>query len=69
MSKLLNFVAALLMLPVAIEAQDYSKYYQNLPVEVKQVSRPMIPSNEINIKEWFNNFPIPLNTCVFITKH
>ena len=51
MSKLLNFVAALLMLPVAIEAQDYSKYYQNLPVEVKQVSRPMIPSNEINIKD------------------
>ena len=39
------------MLPVAIEAQDYSKYYQNLPVEVKQVSRPMIPSNEINIKD------------------
>ncbi len=51
MSKLLNFVAALLMLPVAIEAQDYSKYYQNLPVEVKQVSHPMIPSNEINIKD------------------
>ena len=51
MSKLLNFVAAILMLPVAIEAQDYSKYYQNLPVEVKQVSRPMIPSNEINIKD------------------
>jgi polygalacturonase len=51
MSKLLNFVAALLMLPVAIEAQDYSKYYQNLPVEVKQVSRPVIPANEINIKD------------------
>lgn len=51
MSKLLNFVAALLMLPVAIEAQDYSKYYQNLPVEVKQVSCPTIPSNEINIKD------------------
>ena len=51
MSKLLNFVAALLMLPVAIEAQDYSKYYQDLPVEVKQVSRPMITCNEINIKD------------------
>lgn len=51
MNKLLNYVAALLMLPVAVEAQDYSKYYQNLPVEVKQVSRPVIPANEINLKD------------------
>lgn len=51
MNKLLNYVAALLMLPVAVEAQDYSKYYQNLPVEVKQVSRPVIPANEISLKD------------------
>ena len=51
MNKLLNYVAALLLLPVSMEAQDYSKYYQNLPVEVKQVSRPVIPANEINIKD------------------
>ena len=51
MNRLLNYVAALLLLPVSMEAQDYSKYYQNLPVEVKQVSRPVIPANEINIKD------------------
>lgn len=51
MNKLLNYVTALLLLPVSMEAQNYSKYYQNLPVEVKQVSRPVIPANEINIKD------------------
>lgn len=51
MNKLLNYVAALLMLPVSMEAQDYSKYYQNLPVQVAQVSRPVIPANEINLKD------------------
>jgi polygalacturonase len=44
-------MALSLLLPVAMEAQDYAKYYQNLPVEVKQVSRPQIPANEVNIKE------------------
>ncbi len=51
MNKLLNYVTALLLLPVSMEAQNYSKYYQNLPVEVKQVSRPVLPANEINIKD------------------
>ena len=51
MNKLLNYVAVLLMLPAAAKAQDYSKYYQNLPVEVKQVSRPVIPANEVNLKD------------------
>ena len=35
------------MLPAAAEAQSYSKYYQNLPVEVAQVARPTIPANEV----------------------
>lgn len=49
--KLLNLMALCLLFPVSMKAQDYSKYYQNLPVEIKQVSRPQIPSNELNIKE------------------
>lgn len=44
-------MALCLLFPVFMEAQDYSKYYQNLPIEVKQVSRPQIPANEVNIKD------------------
>ena len=50
-SKLLNLMTLCLFLPVSMEAQDYSKYYQNLPVKMAQVSRPQIPANELNIKE------------------
>ena len=32
-------------------AQDYSKYYQNLPTKVAQVSRPQIPANTVSITE------------------
>ncbi len=39
------------MLPTAVEAQEYSKYYQNLPVQVAQVSRPVFPANEVNLTE------------------
>ena len=39
------------MLPIALEAQDYNKYYENLPVEVAKVSRPAIPSNEVRLTE------------------
>ncbi|MBQ7419301.1 MAG: glycoside hydrolase family 28 protein [Prevotella sp.] len=49
MSKLLNVIAACLLLPVSMEAQDYSKYYQNLPVEMTQVSRPVIPNRGLSI--------------------
>ena len=52
MNKLLSSVAALLlMLPTAVLAQDYSKYYENLPTKVAQVSRPTIPANELSITE------------------
>lgn len=51
MNKLLSMMAAVMMLPVSMEAQDYSKYYQNLPVQVAQVSRPVIPANELSLKD------------------
>ena len=52
MNKLLSSVAALmLMLPAAAEAQDYSKYYQNLPTNVAQVKAPQIPANEVKLTE------------------
>ena len=52
MNKLLFSVAALLMaLPAAVQAQDYSKYYENLPTKVAQVSAPVIPDNELSLTE------------------
>ena len=52
MKKLLSGVAAILMmLPAAVQSQDYSKYYENLPVEVAQVTVPVIPSNEISLTD------------------
>jgi len=48
MKRIRSIVAALIaLLPFAAEAQDYSKYYQNLPIEVAQVSRPAIPATEL----------------------
>lgn len=52
MNKLLKSVAALIMmLPTSVLAQDYAKYYENLPTKVAQVSRPSIPANELNLTE------------------
>ena len=52
MKRLIAGVVALLaVLPAAIKAQDYSKYYQNLPVAVAQVSRPVIPANNVMLTE------------------
>ncbi len=45
------FVALGLMLPVVAGAQEYSKYYQNLPVNIAQVSKINIPANTISIKD------------------
>jgi polygalacturonase len=50
MNKLLTTAAAL-MVVFAAQAQNYAKYYQNLPTKVKQVSRPVIPANEVKISE------------------
>ena len=35
----------------SVQAQDYSKYYDNLPTKVAQVSAPVIPANEVNLTE------------------
>ncbi|MBQ7512273.1 MAG: glycoside hydrolase family 28 protein [Prevotella sp.] len=52
MNKLLKSVAALIMmLPTSVLAQDYAKYYENLPTKVAQVSRPSIPANELSLTE------------------
>ena len=52
MNKILTgLMTALLTLSQTTAAQDYAKYYQNLPIEVKQVSSPQIPANEVNLKD------------------
>ena len=33
------------------EAQDYTKYYQNMPVELKKVTAPVIPGNTVRLTE------------------
>lgn len=33
------------------EAQDYTKYYQNMPVELKKVTAPVIPDNTVKLTE------------------
>ena len=40
-----------MMLPTSVLAQDYAKYYENLPTKVAQVSRPSIPANELSLTE------------------
>ena len=39
----------------AIEAKDYSKYYQNLPVQMQQPTLPSIPDNHVSILECGGN--------------
>ena len=42
----------LLWVVSALQAQDYSTYYQNLPVKVAQVSVPTFPANEVTITKF-----------------
>lgn len=44
-------VALWLVACAAAVAEDYSKYYQNLPTQVKQVVAVSIPSNTISLKD------------------
>ena len=37
--------------PAPETAKEYAKYYQNLPVKVRQVTRPAIPDRSISLKE------------------
>ena len=52
MNKLLIAIAALLLTTSAqAQTKDYSKYYENLPTKVAQVSAPVIPANVVSITE------------------
>ena len=52
MNKLLTTAAVLLMaLTAHAQTKDYSKYYQNLPTKVAQVSAPVIPAYEVSLTE------------------
>ena len=41
----------LICLTATAQAQDYTKYYQNLPVTLKQVTAPVIPANSIMLTD------------------
>ena len=41
----------MMMGALATWAADYTKYYQNLPTEVKAVEAVMIPANTVNLKD------------------
>jgi len=52
MNRLLSTLAALaLMTSAHAQTRDYSKYYQNLPTKMAQVSAPVIPANEVSLTE------------------
>ena len=40
---------------VTANAKDYSKYYQNLPVQMQQPTLPSIPANHVSILECGGN--------------
>lgn len=45
-------VALMFAAVVSVAANDYAKYYTNLPVELKQVVAPAIPSNTVSITDF-----------------
>ena len=50
-----KFVYTLLMavfLPVAMTAGDYSTYYENLPVTMTEVTKPVIPANKVVLTDF-----------------
>ena len=52
--KLIKFLGAALLLTsltTTAQAQDYTTYYQNLPVALQQVTAPVIPANSITLTE------------------
>ena len=51
MKRFIVFVAGLLAFAAA-EAKDYTGCYANLASPMTQVSEPVIPANEVNIKDF-----------------
>ena len=41
----------LICVAATAQAQDYTKYYQNLPVTLKQVTAPVIPANSVTLTD------------------
>lgn len=51
---------------VTANAKDYSKYYQNLPVQMQQPTLPSIPANHVSILEYGGNGDgLTMNTQAF----
>ena len=51
---------------VTANAKDYSKYYQNLPVQMQQPTLPSIPANYVSILEYGGNGDgLTMNTQAF----
>lgn len=45
-------MAVFLVLASQTKAQDYTQYYQNLPVGIKQATKAVIPDNQVNLKDF-----------------
>lgn len=52
MKKLITFAVALFMGVATTFANDYGRYYQNLPVKMSQPVLPVIPDYSVNIKDF-----------------
>lgn len=50
--KQLTFIVAMMLASLTASAQDYSKYYTDLPVEIKQVQAVVIPDTRVNIADF-----------------
>lgn len=51
MKKILVLAVALLTLQ-QLSAENYSSYYNGLPIELQQVTSPTIPDRRVNIKDY-----------------
>ena len=50
--KLFGMALALLLSGIEAWAQDYARYYENLPVAMPQVSTPVIPDRTVKLKDY-----------------
>ena len=64
--RLIIIAAVIATANTATMAQDYASYYQNLPVELRQVAVPEIPENTVNITDFDGKGDaVTLNTEAF----